>query len=163
ATVYVNTGQWTLAPEHARRAFELRDRVSERERFFIGWRYYRDALQAWDKALDLARSWTDTYPRESFAFNSVGNAYIVFGAYEQAIDPLREAIRLEPRFAPSYGNLAAAYLALNRLAEARATLQQAEQQHIDFAALRRIAYLIAFIEGDEEGMVRHLGGTGILL
>ncbi len=36
----------------SRKAFELRDRVSERERFFISWRYYRDAIQAWDKALD---------------------------------------------------------------------------------------------------------------
>ena len=43
------------APAFARRAFELRDRVSERERFFISWRYYVDAAQAWDKALELAR------------------------------------------------------------------------------------------------------------
>ena len=72
--MYTNTGQTALAPEYSRRAFELRDRVSERERFFIAWRYYRDALQDADKALELARSWTATYPREAFAFNALGIA-----------------------------------------------------------------------------------------
>ena len=63
--VYVNTGQSALAPAYSRRAFELRDRVSERERFFISWRYYRDAIQDWEKALELGQSWTATYPREA--------------------------------------------------------------------------------------------------
>ena len=52
--VYANTGRSAEAPAFSRRAFELRDRVSERERFFISWRYYLDAAQAWDKALELA-------------------------------------------------------------------------------------------------------------
>ena len=51
--VYANTGRSAEAPSFSRKAFELRDRVSERERFFISWRYYLDAEQAWDKALDL--------------------------------------------------------------------------------------------------------------
>ena len=59
SSVYTNKGQSELAPPFSRRAFELRDRVSERERFFISWRYYRDAIQrSWDEALDLARSWS---------------------------------------------------------------------------------------------------------
>src|SRR5512138_66620 len=76
SAVYANTGQSALAPTYSKRAFELRDRVSERERFFISWRYYRDAVQAWDKALELTRSWTATYPREVTAFNSLGAALI---------------------------------------------------------------------------------------
>jgi tetratricopeptide (TPR) repeat protein len=123
--VYANTGQSALAPEVAHKAFELRDKVSDREQFFISWRYYRDALQAWDKALDVARTWTATYPREAFAFNSLGNALIRFGQFEPAVPALREAIRLDPQFIPAYSNLAASLLALNRLPEARAILQQA--------------------------------------
>ena len=52
--IYANTGRSAEAPRFSRRAFELRDRVSERERFFISWRYYHDATQEWDKALELA-------------------------------------------------------------------------------------------------------------
>src|SRR4029453_2779579 len=88
--VYANTDQTALAPEFSRKAFEQRDRVSERERFFISWRYYRDATQAWDKALELAQSWVETYPREAFAFNSLGPAYIYLGQYERAVEPFRE-------------------------------------------------------------------------
>ena len=72
ATTYANTGQTSLAPEFAKKAFDLRERVSERERFFISFRYYRDAVQNWTEALELSRSWTVTYPREAFAFNSLG-------------------------------------------------------------------------------------------
>src|SRR4029079_621172 len=119
SAVYANTGQSALAPAFSRKAFELRDRVSERERFFISWRYYRDAIQASDKALDLARSWTATYPREAFAFNGLGSALLRLREFEQSVQPFRDAIRLDPGFVPAYSNLAASLLALNRPAEAR--------------------------------------------
>jgi tetratricopeptide (TPR) repeat protein len=154
--MYVNTEQSGLAPPFARKAFELRDRVSERERFFISWRYYRDALQAADKALELAQSWTATYPREPFAYNSLGIAFIRVGEFEQSLQPLREAIRLDPGFTPPYSNLAGALLALGRLGEARATLKEASDRQLDFGGARRLSYLLAFMEGDSTTMEREL-------
>src|SRR3954468_20386800 len=103
--VYANTGRSAEAPAFSRKAFELRDRVSERERFFISWRYYIDAEQAWDKALELAHAWTATYPREAFAFNSLGLASAAFGQHDDAVRAFREAIRLDPKFVPPHGNL----------------------------------------------------------
>lgn len=150
--VYANTGQTALAPPFARRALELRDRVSERERFFISWRYYRDALQAWDKALDLTRSWTTTYPREPFAFNSLGIAAAQLGQLEQAISAYREAIRLDPKFVPPYGNLIALLVALNRTDEAKAVFQQADAQRIQSTGVKRMAHLFGFINHDEAAM-----------
>ena len=139
------------------RAFELRDRVSERERFFISWRYYRDAIQAWDKALELARSWTATYPREAFAFNSLGSALIRLGQFEQSVEPFREAIRLDPKFVPAYCNLAASLLALNRSDRGAArVLQQAADRQLDFIGARRLSYLLAFVQGDSTTMAREL-------
>jgi len=157
--VYANTGQAALAPEVARKAFELRDKVSDREQFFISWRYYRDALQAWDKALEVARTWTATYPREAFAFNSLGNALIRFGQFEQAVPTLRDAIRLDPQFIPAYSNLAASLLALNRLPEARAVLRQAAERHLEFNGARRLSYLVAFVEGDAQTMEKELAAS----
>jgi eukaryotic-like serine/threonine-protein kinase len=154
--VYANTGQTALAPAMSRRAFELRDRVSERERFFISWRYYRDAVQAWDKALDLARSWTATYPREGVAFNSLGAAYIRLGNFQESVAPFREAIRLDPNFTPAYSNLAAALLALNRYDEARAVLRQAADRRLEFIGARRLSYLLAFVQGDAATMSQEL-------
>jgi tetratricopeptide (TPR) repeat protein len=154
--VYVNTDQAALAPPFAQKAFQLRDRVSERERFFISWRYYRDALQAADRALELAQSWTATYPREPFAFNSLGIAYIRIGQFEQSLQPLREAIRLDPGFSPPYSNLAGALLALGRYGEARDILKQAADRRLDFGGARRLSYLLAFVEGDAQTMEREL-------
>lgn len=156
SAVYANTGQSALAPDYSRRAFELRDRVSERERFFISWRYYRDAAQSWDKALELARSWTAAYPREAFAFNSLGIALLRFGEFEQSVAPFRQAIQLDPKFVPAYGNLAASLLALNRLTEARAILQDAADKKLDFPGARRLSYLLAFVQDDTQTMDREL-------
>jgi tetratricopeptide (TPR) repeat protein len=156
SNVYTNTGQTSVAPTYARRAFELRDRVSERERFSISWRYYRDAIQNWDKALELARSWTATYPREAAAFNSLGIAYLRVGEFDRAVDPLREAIRLDSRLTPAYSNLAGALLSLNRFTEARTVLQQATERHLDFNGMRRLSYLLAFVQGDSATMAREL-------
>ena len=133
ATVYSNTGQITLAPEYARRAFELRDRVSERERFFIAFRYYRDATQDWTQALELSKLWVATYPREAFAFNSYGSALARFGQYEQSLEPFREAIRLDPKFVAPYSNLVTELIALNRYDEAKAVLDDAVGKKLDSA------------------------------
>jgi serine/threonine protein kinase/tetratricopeptide (TPR) repeat protein len=157
--VYTNTGQASLAPAYAQKAFELRDRVSERERFFISWRYYRDATQAFDKALDLTRSWTATYPREAVAFNSLGVVYLRLGRYEESLSPLREAIRLDPKFTPAYANLAGALMDLNQFNEARAVLRQLTEQGLDFAGARRISYLLAFIQNDAATMERDLAAS----
>jgi tetratricopeptide (TPR) repeat protein len=154
SAVYTNTGQSSLAPEYAIKAFQLRDRVSDRERFSISWRYYRDAIQNWDKGLELARAWTATYPREGFAFNALGVALIRLGQFEASIEPLRQSLRLDPKFVPSYGNLAASLLAVNRAAEARATLQDAADRKLDFAGARRLSYLLGFVEGDRATMTR---------
>jgi tetratricopeptide (TPR) repeat protein len=163
SAVYVNTGQSALAPEFSRKAFELRDRVSERERFFISWRYYRDAVQDWEQALELARSWTQTYPREAFAFNALGVALLRLGQFEQSVGPFREAIRLDPKFIPSYSNLSASLLALNRYDEARGILKEAADRNLEFIGARRLSYLIAFVQGDSETMARDLeSSVGVL-
>ena len=158
--VYANTRQSERAPELSRRAFELRDRVSARERFFISWRYYVDATQASDEALELAQSWTATYPREPFAFNSLGIAYVLLGQHERSVEPLREAIRLDPRFVPPYGNLAAALLALGRFEDARTVLHTAEDLGLRFPGARRVGYLLAFMQGDQQMMTRALASAG---
>ncbi|MGE3705936.1 MAG: protein kinase, partial [Vicinamibacterales bacterium] len=157
--VYVNTGQSALAPEYSRRAFELRDRVSERERFFISWRYHRDATQDWEKALELARSWTATYPREAFAFNGLGAALIRLGRFEDAVEPLRTSIRLDPRFIPAYSNLSAVLLALDKPDEARGILKEAADKGLSFVGARRLSYLIAFEQGDADTMARELAAS----
>lgn len=154
SAVYANNDQPGLAPGYARRAFELRDRVSERERFFIAWRYYRDAAFAAEQALDVAQSWAATYPREAMAFNSLGLALVYVGQYERGIEAFREAMRLDPKFFAPYGNIAEAQLALGNLDEAQAALRLADERRINVTAVRRVSYLVAFSRGDADEMSR---------
>ncbi len=150
--VYANTDRRSDAPVLARRAFELRDRVSERERFFISWRYYRDSAQAWDQALDTATSWTRTYGREPFAFNSLGLASATFGRHEPAVEAFRTAIALDRRFLPPYGNLVGSLIALGRFDEARAAIRDARAAGIEATSLHRGAFWLAFLAGDADAV-----------
>jgi tetratricopeptide (TPR) repeat protein len=151
-----NIGRTSEAPVFSKRAFELRDRVSERERFFIAWRYYHDATRAWDKALDLTRAWTTTYPREAFAFNSLGLSEWAFGGVEQARVNFSEAIRLDPKFIAPYVNIIGTLIALNRFDEAEESVKQARQQGLDFISIGRMAYLVAFLKHDQQWMAREM-------
>ena len=150
--VYANTGRFAEAPRYAQRAFELRDRVSERERFFISWRYFVDSAQAWDKALDLAATWTRTYPREAFAFNSVGLASAALGQHDRAVTAFRTAIDLDPKFVPPYGNVAGSLISLNRFDDAAAALTSAEANGISTNTVQRMTFLLAFIKNDRTAM-----------
>ena len=156
AAVHSNFGQTALASEYARKAFALRDRVSERERFIVGFRYYRDATQDWERALELCQLWTESYPREAFAFNSLGVAFINVGREAAAIPALQHAIELDPKLTASYSNLAAVLMTANRAAEARAVLDQGALHGLNSAGMHRISYLIAFMNGDQARMKKEL-------
>ena len=157
--VYANNGRSAEAPAYSKKAFDLRDRVSERERFFISWRYYIDAEQAWDKALDLGLSWTKTYPREAFAFNSLGIASAAFGQHEQAIAALQEAMRLDSKFAPPRTNLAGSLIALNRYDQANALVREAIDRGGESPGIRRTAYRLAFLRNDAQAFGAGAGGV----
>jgi tetratricopeptide (TPR) repeat protein len=154
--VYANTGRSTDAPPHARRAYALRDRVTERERFFIAWRYYVDAAQNWAQAHALGLSWTRTYPREPFAFNSLGMAAAAVGDHDEGVRAFQEAIRLDPGFVPPHGNLAGSLIALGRYSEARSLLEAAAARGVSFLTVRRMSYLLSLISGDAAGMAKEL-------
>jgi serine/threonine protein kinase/tetratricopeptide (TPR) repeat protein len=159
---YTNTWQSALAPEWSRKAFELRDRVSERERYMISWRYYRDATQAWDQGVELGKSWRDAYPRESTAFNSLGRAAWALGRYDQAIAPLQESIRLDSRwFAPRL-NLLWTLTALNQFDAARKVLEDARAANIQSIGFPQMAYVLAFMENDTATMTRELDAASAL-
>jgi tetratricopeptide (TPR) repeat protein len=159
ATVYAKAGQPALAPALARHAFDLRDRASERERFFIAFRYHRDTTQDWASALGLARLWTAAYPREAFAFHSLGTALARFARWDQAIEAQQAAIRLDAGLAAPYASLAAVFMAVNRVDRAKQVLQQAAALGLNAFPIRRMAYLVAFYEGDSATMARQLEGS----
>jgi tetratricopeptide (TPR) repeat protein len=148
SVVYANLNEIGRAADNARKAFELREKVSERERFFIEENYYLTATGELEKAAQAYELWQQTYPRDYSPYVNLGIIYASLGNLEEFLGESREAMRLEPNNAFVYGNLAAAYQNLNRLDEAEAVYKQAEERKLEAENLLSNRYLLAFLKGD---------------
>ncbi len=141
------------AAECARKAYALRDRVSEYERLSISSIYYTMATSELGKAVETLEMMRTIYPRSAPVHNTLGELYLQTGQLEKAEPAFREAIRLT-RHPNAYGGLADTCFRLNRAKEAKDVIAEARRQGIDNRELRRLLYLIAFGEGDRATMVQ---------
>jgi eukaryotic-like serine/threonine-protein kinase len=112
--VYGNLGQASLSAENIKKAYALRDRVSEREKYRISALYYSNVTGELEQASQVYELWPKSYPRDQVPIGNLGNIYGNLGQYEKAVTETQEALRLEPNVVTGYGNLAQNYLALNR-------------------------------------------------
>jgi eukaryotic-like serine/threonine-protein kinase len=151
AARYSNLNQPTLALEYASKAYELRDRVSEREKLRISATYFQTTGEV-EKAAETYELWTVKYPHDFVPHGNLGNNYAVLGQYDKALPEFQESLRLEPDNVFGYTNLGATYLYLNRFDDAQATLAQAFTRKLDDGYLRQDLYYLAFLRGDARQM-----------
>jgi tetratricopeptide (TPR) repeat protein len=148
--------QRELAVKAAEKAFELRDRVSEREKLVISASYYESGAVNPEKRNEILELWTRTYPRDGMPHSMLGGRYASIGQFEKAIEEHREAIRLSPNFVPAYFGLVQVFIRLNRFDEAREICERALQQKLDSPVIHIQLYNLAFIRGDEVEMRRQI-------
>ena len=154
---YWNMGQTDLGAEYVRKAYELRDRVSDRERLFILFLYDRQVTGNLQKELETLESWAQTYPGDFLPWGLLGGwGTRGTGHYERGIEAAEEALRLNPDLSPAYGNLVDHNLGLGRLAEAEAALQRAAERKLENPLFLISRYYLAFLKGDEAGMKREI-------
>lgn len=153
---YSNLREPDLASEHLRKAYELRARVSERERFRITAYYYHLVTGEIEKASETYALWAQAYPRDNVPRTNLGVTYGYLGEYEKAVTEIREALRLNPDSAVGYTNLVSHYAALNRLDDAKAVYRQAVERKVDNPYLHLNRYAVAFLENDKAEMQRQL-------
>jgi len=149
---YNNLGQASLAIENVRRAYELRDRVSEREKYYIACTYFTLVTGELEKAIQQYELWIQDYPRDYVAQTNLGVNYFSLGQFERAAAVTREALALEPDSILGYNNLGVAYFSLNRLDEAKSTFDEALARKLDGPYLRQSIYYLDFLSGDAAGM-----------
>ena len=154
---YANLAQTSLANANLNKAFELRDRVSERERDRITAEYYAITAGDEEKAIPAYELWAKSYPRDELAPLDLGSEYMLLGQWERALSETQESLRLERNDVVAYTNLGQIYLALNDLDEANATFQHALEHKLDAGTLRLMMYCLAFLRGDAEEMKRQVG------
>ena len=156
AVSYNNLGETTLAAENTRKAYELRERVSERERLTIESFYYHFVLGDLEKARQSYELWAQTYPRDYVPPTNLSFMYSVLGQYDKALAEAREAVRLDSASGINYENLALAYFFLNRLGETRATVEEAQTKKLDSYYLHWIVYLLSFLKNDAASMAQEV-------
>jgi tetratricopeptide (TPR) repeat protein len=160
ATAYGNLQQRTLALECATKAYQLRDRVSEREKLRITAGYF-SAMGQIEKAAETYELWTANFPRDFIPHGNLGTLYSDLGQYDKALSEVQEGLRLQPDAVVGYGNLGLDYLILNRPDEAKAALDHVFARKLDGGNLRGILYLYAFLRGDAALMEQQLAwGAG---
>lgn len=155
AVIYFNVAQPTRARENAKKAFELRERVSEREKYRISAAYYTYVTGELEKASQIYELWRRSYPRDSIPPNNLADIAMMSGLFEKALQAQQEELLLEPA-STGYANLAQIQLALNREDEAKATIAQAIASKMDSHLLRIAFYESAFLRGDNETMRQQL-------
>jgi serine/threonine protein kinase/tetratricopeptide (TPR) repeat protein len=147
-TIYNNFGQTDLAEQYRNKAFELKDRASEREGLYITSHYYADNgdLQKGFAAYELYKQ---TYPREITPYTNLAVMYALHAPdYEKALTNAQEAIRIDPDEIRGYLMAAAAYLGMNRVDEAKAVSNAGLQRNPNFATLHFVLAGIAYDQGD---------------
>jgi len=155
-TAYNNIGESTVGADYTRNAYKMRDRVSEREKFYIESHYFVVVTGDLDKARETYELWAQAYPKDFVPHVNLGGyIYPALGQYNQALAECLEALRLRPDNPMIYSSLAGAYLSLNRFEEAHAAAQQAQAKNV---ALWSPLYLykLAFLQNDAAGMAQQV-------
>ena len=160
AAAYANLGQAGRAMENARKAYELREKVSERERFSIESIYYLLVTGEGDKAAQIYELWQQIYPSDDVPYGNLGGIYATLGNQEKALKEYLEEMSRQPNSEVSYLNLGGAYSNLNRLDEAQAVYKQAEEHKLESENLLASRYTLAFLKGDTAQMA-HLASAAM--
>jgi len=158
---YANLSQPSLSAENLKKAYEMRERVSEKERLRISAYYYAFVTGELEKEAQTYQLWIQSYPRDSIPHGNLGSNFASLGQYEKALAETQEAQHLEPNSVISYGNLGQIFLALNRPDDAKAMFEQALARKLDSGGLRLQMYSLAFLRGDSAQMAQQLAwGAG---
>jgi tetratricopeptide (TPR) repeat protein len=162
-TVFSNLQQRDLAAEHYRRAYELRNRVTERERFLIESRQYAAAGDL-VRDIEICLQWASKYPNDERAHNRLGLDYLYLGSIEKAAEQFRQALAASDDSSAPWLNLSNAYRRLGRLEEAQRVLDDPRASRWDSESIRVQRYMLAFLAGDaarmQEQVTRSEGRPG---
>jgi eukaryotic-like serine/threonine-protein kinase len=149
---YMVLQQFAYGREQIRKAFALRDRASERERFNLVAVYHQQVSLNLDRTIENSELWEQSYPRDFTPHRILGFEYAVLGKHERSAEEFRKAQELDPDQALPYAGLLANDMDLDRFTEARAVFEEAKSHNVQAGETERQRYRLAFLEGDQETM-----------
>jgi serine/threonine protein kinase/tetratricopeptide (TPR) repeat protein len=153
---YAVLGESRLAAENLQKAYELREQLSEFEKFYIETHYFQYVSGDQEKARQTYELFAQTYPRSVVPHSNLGQIYEFLGQYDKSLAESREALRLNPASGMRYAGVVGGYFSLDRLGEARATAEEARMKDIDSPFLHINLYQLAFLQNDATGMAQEV-------
>jgi eukaryotic-like serine/threonine-protein kinase len=156
AVFHGNNAEFGMAQQFAQKAYELRDRVSEHERFYISEKYHNYVTGDTDKVIGVLQAWAKTYPNDFIPHNNLAINYGFIGLRDEALKEAIEAVRLDPRSATARGNLIDGFLVLGRYDEAKQAFDELQEQNPDSPAAHSYALKLAFARNDLAAVQREI-------
>ncbi len=157
-TCYENLDETEKASESLRKAYDLRDRVSEREKFYIDSHYYQVVTGDLVAARATYELWIQTYPGDDVPPINLGLTQAALGDYEKSLAAYQQGLKLDPGSGLLYQDLVFGYLSLNRVDEAKATGNEARARGLDSPGIHIYLYWAAFVQHDTAAMEREAAG-----
>jgi eukaryotic-like serine/threonine-protein kinase len=152
ANSYVSQLQTGRASEYYRRAYELRDHASDREKALIEIYYFEGVTGELEKATRAREQHLRLYPGTSPSNTFLAIDYASLGQYAKSVELLRTAIQLDPDDAGQREDLANCLMALQRFSEARESIQESLARKLDHYLFHYQLYTMAFLAGDARNM-----------
>jgi eukaryotic-like serine/threonine-protein kinase len=153
---YYDLGEAGLAIQNLTKAYELRDRVGQAEKFYIVAHYELFVTGDLENAAQVCLLWGETYPRDIASWSDLASIYFELGQYDKALVEIRKSVENQAANGLDSAQLASSYIALDRLDEAKAVIQQARSSGVNSPQFPGVLYTIAFLDHDTAGMARQV-------
>ena len=149
---YGNMGQASLGAEYIDKAYQLRDRVSEKEKLRISAYYYAFVTGELEKEAQIYELWIQSYPRDSVPYGNLGANSYALGQYDKSIRETEQGVTLDANQLAHYSNLAQDYMAVNQPEKAKASVDKGFALGMDGEPVRLSLYYLGFLHGDTAEM-----------
>jgi DNA-binding winged helix-turn-helix (wHTH) protein/tetratricopeptide (TPR) repeat protein len=150
-----NLGEMKEAAAAEKKAYELRNRLTEQNRFAVESLYFDLGIWDLEKAYQVHMQWAQTFPEDARAHVNFASSLEYLGQFERSAAEAREAVRLLPS-GSTYWALMSATILANRLGDAKAVFEEAQARGFDTAELHVLRHLLAFLQQDKPAMDEQL-------
>ena len=154
AMSYGNVGRSKDSENAMKKAMALKDRASEKEALYISSHYYQNAAGDVDKTIAAYQQWIRDYPRDTIPLNNLALTYETTGDFDKVMELAQREMKLDPNSSYAYQDLTAAYVAQNRLDEAKAIAETATAKKMDSFSTHAELLRIAYLRKDKAGIER---------
>jgi len=148
-------GNTELSEAAYTRAYQLRNRLTEKDRLGAEITYYSNVIGDWEKEYSSVLRFLEIFPRDVFAHFNLREAFVHLGKPDQAADEAAEVARLRPS-AYYFGSAIQSIRFASRFNEAKSWLAKADSLKFDNLLIRRERLIVAFASGDRDNVAKIL-------